>query len=74
MATLRQALRQAQDALRTGPAAAVGVVFGHAVNGCRLGHLPIGRGVADVVGGLDAEGVGGVQDADKGRAGIIHRG
>jgi len=44
------------------------------VNGRRLGHVPIGRGVADVVGGFDPEGVSGVQGADKGGIGIIHRG
>jgi len=36
----------------------VGVVFGHAVDGGRLGLLPTGRGVADVVDGFEAEGVG----------------
>lgn len=48
------------------------VVFSHAVNRDCLGHLPIGRGVVDIVGGLDAEGVGIVQGADKGGLGVIH--
>jgi hypothetical protein len=60
MATLRQALRQAQDALRTGPAAAVLVVFGHAVHRDRLGYLPLGRGVADEVVGTLTVAVGAV--------------
>ena len=52
--------------------------YGFRANGSHHPDLsrlhPRGGGVSNVVGGLEAEGVGIVQGADKGRAGIIHRG